>query len=1097
MKGPSASYLTGLLASEDIREQLEKAVGKTIIETIELFGSPPKGPDAPAPEAVSAEAMSDPMTPPDEISEALQRAAISYNYQMDAVRPDDEARAWLLRQSVLVSAHGSKHLRLFKAERERVLNSDGAATALASLLAEHEASDRVVLSTSDEKFENLADAYLREFIRGRGVPDERFRAANHRRAIAAAREELDGVNNLSSSVPSLLECRRRAGIEEILTPLGIMIGVDPSGAPGNRSDRFVGRVDELRSLREVIDELDSHSVFESASRGYHRLTRRKPRLLTIVARGGLGKSALMAKFLYDHATLSRQQFPFAYLDFDRSDIQPRGPGLMLLEICRQLSFQYSDAKQSLDRLSEQIRLSLAGREAGSLLGWCQQFRTIVRATLDSNAAATFLLVLDTMEIVDADPEAMNGVVALLRALTAEPFAEMCVVAAGRSGVEDLSIVGGFEVTPLKLQALSVADARVLVDKLGKSLLSGEWNEGWSQRIAGLKKDPESRREPLSLRLAVEMVRDTAPELRESVVDDIRQLGERAGDEFVAALYERRILDHIRDKRARKLAWPGLVARRVTRQMAREVLAPICELDPPEAEEAFDILSREGWIVDHEPASDSIRHRRDLRARTLPLMRHYAADKFNRVIEALLAYYVDRDPLEHAYYLLLRGDEKVYSDQRLLQYLADLAPDVQDFEPGSPGWNLIQAKFANRLLELDHMRGLPDDLLWEHLSRTGSGLRGINDRRIEPRVQLLIRRRPPGTDGDILQKSAWQAIQIKCGLWSRLDPDQMVLPPTQYDLTQFAFYVAQLSLAGERTPDSWVRRYPQLIELLYGSRGNDNWHALTLGLVTAGLYDPQLFAHLDSRLVSPLAGASGQGRMRECSLRVLMQIGIATFPMALSVWAGAEMDRLRAGIAFAEYAVLVRSVGDVTLEGIGASSHFRNLVARYRSAIDGGSLAELPRWLIQEDEAVADAMALLGIIATWTDRERVQQFARRYISVRQPEWIVPFAYLLNEHLPANWHERAADEFSRNQYDPVSQGFLGQIASAIRRSRMPSDVIEYLTLADRAGDFDGTVRRLCEMIETDGKIDVQGLNSTRTRARQQMLELGQQEMLRPRA
>ncbi|ESW76130.1 hypothetical protein X773_25990 [Mesorhizobium sp. LSJC285A00] len=1113
MKSLSADYLTNLLARSDIRDQLEKAVGKTALETIvrfdaawtgpnlpsfeparpgsdvSEFGAQKGGPDLPALEAAGLSTPADAATPPLDISGALLRAAISYNYHLDALNPDVRTRAWLLRQSVLVCASGAKHLRLLNAERQRLLNSVDATLALPSLLGEYEADDRAMLSTPNAELEKLADTYLREFLRGRSVSDALL--ANHRRAITAAREELEGVMNISPSVPSLAECRRRAGLAEILIPLGILIGVDPAKAPKSVGDRFVGRAEELLILRSVVDELASHSVLESASRGFHRVIRSKPRLLSLVARGGLGKTALVAKFLYDHATLSRQQFPFAYLDFDRSDVQPRGPGLMLLEICRQLSFQYPNAEQALHQLSEQMRQSLMGRATGDLRQWCKTFRSIIRTALRLNGAATFLLVLDTLEIVESDLAATEGVVILLRTLGADsedPFLEFCVVAAGRSGVDQLSVGDAFEVTPLKLQPLSVDDARGMVEQLGKDLLPNEWVESWSRRIAGRKKDPDSRREPLSLRVAVEMVRDTKPDMRATVVDDIVRLGESADDKFVAALYERRILDHVRDERARKLAWPGLVARNVTRHMAREVLAPVCGLDASEAEVAFDLLSRETWLVEGQPGGDSIRHRRELRARTLPLMRRRDPERFNRVVEALIVYYADRDPVEHVYYVLLRGDkEEIYSDRSLHGYLPEFVVDIQDFETGSPAWNLIQAKFGKRSLEFDHMSQLPDDLLWEHLGRTGSGLRGINDRRIEPRVQLLAERDRPASSDDVGQQSAWQAIQIKCGFWSRLDPAALVIPSAQFDLTQFAFYVAQLSLAGERPPAYWTQRYPALIDSLYSSRGNDNWHALTQSLITAGLYDPTLFAHIEWRLGDSLAGASGQGRMRECSLRFLLQVGFETQGTALTIWAKAEKDRILGGISFAEYAILVHWAGGSGSRGRGASDKFRALATEHRDAIERGSMAEVPRQILKERDVIAEATTLLSAIATWGDRSRIQRFARQYCSVRQPEWIVPFAYLLNACLPQTWQQVVGQEVSSDRYDPGRQGFFGQITSTLRRSRIPADLIEYLMLADRAGDFDTVVRRLCELIDANRNVDIQSLDKIRRQARTKMVNV----------
>ena len=78
-------------------------------------------------------------------------------------------------------------------------------------------------------------------------------------------------------------------------------------------------------------------------------------------------------------------------------------------------------------------------------------------------------------------------------------------------------------------------------------------------------------------------------------------------------------------------WPGpATARTVTRRLVREVLAPLCDLSPDDAEIGFERLRAEGWIV--EDLGHALHHRRDLRARTLPLMRATGRDTFETVVQ---------------------------------------------------------------------------------------------------------------------------------------------------------------------------------------------------------------------------------------------------------------------------------------------------------------------------------------------------------------------------------------------------------------------------------------------------------------------------------
>ena len=78
--------------------------------------------------------------------------------------------------------------------------------------------------------------------------------------------------------------------------------------------------------------------------------------------GGRGKSALVSRFILEHATLpDTQKFPWAYLDFDRPSIQPEEPLTLLLEAVRQLGIQYPEARTYCDRIYNRCQQELARR----------------------------------------------------------------------------------------------------------------------------------------------------------------------------------------------------------------------------------------------------------------------------------------------------------------------------------------------------------------------------------------------------------------------------------------------------------------------------------------------------------------------------------------------------------------------------------------------------------------------------------------------------------------------------------------------------------------------------------------------------------------
>src|SRR6185369_12765398 len=99
------------------------------------------------------------------------------------------------------------------------------------------------------------------------------------------------------------------------SPLRLLIGAHGARDGIPRHDRFRGRADELKQLRAFVDELRSHGAMEAAIRFSKRKGRaligeEAPDLMMVVARGGLGKSTLLAKFVLDHALDQIQPFPF-------------------------------------------------------------------------------------------------------------------------------------------------------------------------------------------------------------------------------------------------------------------------------------------------------------------------------------------------------------------------------------------------------------------------------------------------------------------------------------------------------------------------------------------------------------------------------------------------------------------------------------------------------------------------------------------------------------------------------------------------------------------------------------------------------------------
>lgn len=94
--------------------------------------------------------------------------------------------------------------------------------------------------------------------------------------------------------------------------------------------------------------------------------------------------------------------------------------------------------------------------------------------------------------------------------------------------------------------------------------------------------------PLTLKLAAELIKKDARALVD--VRTKRLFILRVRDEAIQGQLYRRILGRIHDDSVRKLAHPGLVLRRITAPIIKEVLAQPCEVVVPDLP-AADVLFR--------------------------------------------------------------------------------------------------------------------------------------------------------------------------------------------------------------------------------------------------------------------------------------------------------------------------------------------------------------------------------------------------------------------------------------------------------------------------------------------------------------------------
>ena len=435
--------------------------------------------------------------------------------------------------------------------------------------------------------------------------------------------------------------------------------------------KFRGRRRELEQLRNYVEVLPPESAVDRVVSWFTRgvkeildLHKRPP--LLIYGPGGMGKSTLLSKFILDHVRLDdARRFPFVYLDFDRPelrafnsvDLRADEPLTLLAEAVRQLGIQYPAARKACQSIRANWQQQMADAvKAGAIVssqGTARQGRRLNRqaalsdftsllATLDI-AGKPLLFVLDTFEEVQYSSRAYVQEIWQFLIELQERVPRLRVVAAGRSTIPEF-VTENIELTELDQEA-----ARGYLE--GHGVTDAALAASLARQIGG---------NPLYLRLAVEVFK------KEGVTSEFfRQL---RGSAIQRQLF-RRVLEHIHDEDVRKLMHPGLVLRRITPPVIREVLAGPCgvKVDTNErAQTLFEELSRESALVIPDEGG-AVRLRPELRRAMLRLLWQDDAAKVIELHRAAVEFYA-RGPATP----LLRAEE-IYHRLSLKQVAADVDP----------------------------------------------------------------------------------------------------------------------------------------------------------------------------------------------------------------------------------------------------------------------------------------------------------------------------------------------------------------------------------------------------------------------------------------
>jgi cellulose synthase operon protein C len=481
-----------------------------------------------------------------------------------------------------------------------------------------------------------------------------------RQDLAALMTVCEWLSGILQDLPAEQEVRRAVAVGDLLEPMRRL------------SVGFVGRKAELEQLRDYVGLKISKSAGRAAWRfvreAYYDLTKRPP--LMVVGVGGIGKSTLLAHFILDYCEEAQGEstLPFVYLDLDLPSIVPSQPISLIGEAARQLSVQWPEFADVLNGITEQVsRLVLSDEAKSSLEGprllshrsdVLGYFARILNEGIEERPV---LFVIDTFEEAQfLGPDVIYSMWDLLTGLQ-RTCPMLRVVIAGRSFGQGQP--WSFPAKIVELGDLDLDQARELVRYQIPSLDESRDQDTIDEiiNIVG--------RNPMSLKLASTLVRDQGiQQLR--TVETRNWLMLRIKAETMQARLYGRILAHIHEPGVKKLAHPGLLLRRLTPEVIREVLAEPCGLsldDAMSAEMLMSSLMHEVALVELDK-DGSLRHRPDVRRLMLKDLTDDVPVTTARLIHDRAVGFYERKEgavarAEEIYHRLVRGDDPSSIDKR--------------------------------------------------------------------------------------------------------------------------------------------------------------------------------------------------------------------------------------------------------------------------------------------------------------------------------------------------------------------------------------------------------------------------------------------------
>jgi cellulose synthase operon protein C len=454
---------------------------------------------------------------------------------------------------------------------------------------------------------------------------------------------LEWLSGILDNLPNADEVRRALPMADLLEPFRRLAALS-----------FVGREAQLQQLSDYVGVKPAGSTKRRAFRfvreSIYSLTSRPP--LMIYGPGGVGKSTLLARFILDHVEAAgKNALPFVYLDIDRVVLNPEQPISLLIEAGRQLEHQLPQFRKRIGSLMEYVNRASrsydAMESAKSLpildASTFQGFGDVLQAV-----GKPVLFVVDTFEEAQfLGAEVVHNIWIMLQQLQ-KAAPNLRIVVSGRAVVE------GFSTEPVKLEDLTHTEAlQLLRNLLGTAPAKSALEEIFD--VTGGN--------PMSLRLGASVVEEHGIE-KLRTIESRSWLVLRVRAETLQARLYGRILTHIHNPEVRKLAYPGLVVRRITADIVSEVLAEPCGLKLHtlwDADRLVNELAREVSLVERDPEDGALVHRQDVRRLMLKDLTDQVPETVVRSIhDRAVAFYEQSEGViaraEEIYHRLMRGDD---------------------------------------------------------------------------------------------------------------------------------------------------------------------------------------------------------------------------------------------------------------------------------------------------------------------------------------------------------------------------------------------------------------------------------------------------------